>query len=149
MMRIAVSSDCRTALVDAVLADLAERGHTVLYSGPEALDAELDWPLVTVEAAGRVASGAADEAIVMCWTGTGACLCANKVAGVRAALCADAQTARGARKWNHANALALSLRLTSVAMAKEILDAWFDEPWSDDDWNATQIARIAALDGSA
>ncbi len=146
-MRVAVSSDCRTPLVDVVLADLEARGHEVLYSGPTEPGAEQDWPLVTREAAERVASGAADEAIVMCWTGTGASICANKVPGVRAALCADAETARGARKWNHANALALSLRLTSEPLAKEILDAWFAQGWTTDDWNRTQIARIAEQDG--
>ena len=141
-----MSSDCRAPLVDVVLAELERRGHTVLYSGPEAPDAEVDWPPVTREAAERVASGEAEEAVVMCWTGTGASICANKVPGVRAALCGDAETARGARKWNHANALALSLRATSAAVAKEILAAWFDEPWSTDAWNVAQMARIAELD---
>ena len=145
-LRIAVSSDCRTHLVDAVLSALRDRGLDILYSGPVEPGDERDWPLVTREAAARVARGEADEAIVMCWTGTGACLCANKIPGVRAALCTDAETARGARKWNHANVLALSLRLTSEALANEILDAWFDEPWSDDEWNRAQIARIAAMD---
>src|SRR5204862_5106222 len=87
------------------------------------------------EAAARdVAEGTADQGIVCCWTGTGASIAANKVPGIRAALCADAETARGARKWNDANVLALSLRSTSPALLEEILDAWFDgEPSRDQD----------------
>lgn len=136
-MKIAVSSDARTHLVDAVLDDLGKRGHQVEYLGPE-----LDWPIVTLEAAERVAQGAADEAIVMCWTGTGATLAANKVPGVRAALCHDAETAKGARTWNHANVLGLSLRATPEAVAKEILTAWFETPFSNDEWNLCQMQRI-------
>ncbi len=67
--------------------------------------------------------------------------------GIRAALCHDAETARGARVWNHANVLALSLRATPEAVAKEILDAWFATPYSEDDWNRQQIARIQRMDG--
>lgn len=144
-MRIALSTDARAPLVDAVLAELERRGHVVTYIGP-AGGAEADWPDVTRQAAEAVARGAADEAIVMCWTGTGACIAANKVRGVRAALCHDAETARGARTWNHANALALSLRLTSIPVALEILDAWLATPLSTDPWNLAQIARIDAMD---
>src|SRR5919197_180316 len=87
------------------------------------------------EAAARdVAEGRADQAVVCCWTGTGASIAANKVPGVRAALCGDAQTAQGARHWNDANVLALSLRATSDAELGEILDAWFTAaPGSDED----------------
>jgi ribose 5-phosphate isomerase B len=144
-MRIAVSSDERTSLVDAVLDELAKRGHQADYVGP-AQGEEADWPVVSAEAARRVVSGDADEAIVMCWTGTGASIAANKVAGVRAALCGDAETARGARVWNHANVLALSLRATSEAVAREILGAWFSTPYGDDEWNRRQIERVRAIE---
>jgi ribose 5-phosphate isomerase B len=90
--------------------------------------------------------GQADEGIVFCWTGTGASIAANKVRGIRAALCHDAETARGARIWNHANVLALSLRVTSEALAKEILEAWFSTSYSDDEWNCQQIARLCQLE---
>jgi ribose 5-phosphate isomerase B len=83
--------------------------------------------------------------VVCCWTGTGASIAANKVAGVRAALCTDAATATGARRWNDANALALSLRLTSDAQLREILDAWFaGEPSveADDRANVAHLAEI-------
>jgi ribose 5-phosphate isomerase B len=152
-MRIAVGSDERTHLTDALLDDLRRRGHEVLAFGPLASDvadaAESDWPLVSARVAEAVAAGAADEGIVCCWTGTGASIAANKVPGIRAALCGDAETARGARTWNHANVLALSLRATAEPLAKEILDAWFATPYSDDDWNRRQIERVRALETRA
>ncbi len=147
-MRIAVSTDERTHLVDLLLEELKRRGHQVLYFGPEA-GQEADWPEVTRQAAEAVARGEADEAIVMCWTGTGASIAANKVPGIRAALCHDAETARGARIWNHANVLALSLRATSEAVLKEILDAWFGTPYSDDEWNRRQVERVRELERRA
>ncbi|GAB4514309.1 MAG: RpiB/LacA/LacB family sugar-phosphate isomerase [Anaerolineae bacterium] len=144
-MKIAVSTDERTDLVDFILDELRQRGHEPLYFGPEK-GQEADWPVVTLQAAEAVARGEADEGIVMCWTGTGATLVANKVPGIRAALCHDAETARGARIWNHANVLALSLRATAPAIAKEILDAWFSTPFSEDEWNRTQIERIREIE---
>ena len=101
-------------------------------------DAERDdWAWASEAAARDVADGRADQAIVCCWTGTGASIAANKVPGVRAALCGDAETADGARKWNDANVLALSLRSTSEALLSEILDAWFaGEPSTDEDDSA-------------
>jgi ribose 5-phosphate isomerase B len=146
-VRIAVSTDERTRLVDVVLEELRERGHEVEYFGPVEGGRSVDWPDVTLEAVDRVARGDADEAIVMCWTGTGCSIAANKVDGIRAALCGDAETARGARVWNHANVLALSLRATPEPIAREILDRWFDTPFSDDDWNRAQIARLREVVG--
>ena len=97
----------------------------------------------TGELARDVAEGAADQGIVCCWTGTGASIAANKVPGVRAALCGDAETARGARRWNDANVLALSLRSTSQPVLEEILDAWFaGEPSVD----ASDAANVRHLD---
>lgn len=146
-MKIAVSTDEHTHLVDAVVKLLEERGHTVVVFGPRAAgEPSVDWPEVTARAVEQVASGACDEAVVMCWTGTGATLAANKVAGVRAALCHDAETARGARTYNHANVLGLSLRATSDPLAKEIVDAWLTTPFGDDDWNRRQVARIAEME---
>lgn len=148
-MHIAVSSDEHTELVDFVLKTLQQRGYETSYFGPQA-DTEssdaTDWPVVTVQAVERVIQGEADEAIVMCWTGTGASLAANKVNGIRAALVHDAETARGARKWNHANVLALGLRATPLPIADEILNAWFETPFTDDEWNLKQIARIREIE---
>ncbi len=96
-----------------------------------------------------MASGAADVGIVCCWTGTGASIAANKVPGIRAALCTDAETARGARRWNDANVLALSLRLTSAAVLTELLDAWFSTAASDADADRANIARVSGTDAAA
>jgi ribose 5-phosphate isomerase B len=144
-MKIAVSTDERTHLVDVILAELAQRGHEVIYVGPETGETA-DWPVVTLQAVEPVATGEADEAIVMCWTGTGCTIIANKVPGIRAALCQDAPSAQGARIWNHANVLGLSLRLTTEGVAKEILDAWFATPYSVDEWNRRQIQRISDVE---
>ena len=148
-MRIAVSTDMRTHLVDILLDELKERGYEFNYFGPEEEGAEADWPDVTLEAVNQVTQNEADEAIVMCWTGTGCSIVANKIPGIRAALCADAATARGARIWNHANVLALSLRSTSESVLDEILDNWFNTPFSDDEWNLKQMARIKAIEDGA
>lgn len=147
-MKIAVSSDERTHLVDVILQELERRGHVVTYFGPEPGGASMDWPDVTRDAVDRVVREEADEAIVMCWTGTGCTIAANKVPGIRAALCNDAETARGARVWNHANVLALSLRATSEPVVREILDRWFDTPFSDDEWNLRQIQRLREIDAT-
>ncbi|MCG5217819.1 RpiB/LacA/LacB family sugar-phosphate isomerase [Streptosporangium sp. KLBMP 9127] len=109
-------------------------------------DERADWAWACAEAAGAVASGDADQAVVCCWTGTGASIAANKVRGVRAALCVDAVTAGGARTWNDANVLALSLRLTSPPVLVEILDAWFAGVPSADDSDRANIAHVDELD---
>jgi len=146
---ISVSSDMWAQVVQEVIEGLEERGHTVTYYGPKEDSNEVDWPVVSAHAAEDVVRGDASEAIVFCWTGTGASIAANKLKGIRAALCCDAQTARGARKWNHANVLALSIRTTTPGLAREILDAWFDEPWSSDEWNLRQIERIKGLENDS
>lgn len=125
-MKIAIASDEKTHLTDFVIEELQRRGHLVTPFGPLADDA-LPWTLASERLADAVAGGDADEGVLFCYTGTGASIAANKVPGIRAALCGDAQTARGARWWNDANVLVMSLRATSPEVAKEILDAWFSE----------------------
>jgi ribose 5-phosphate isomerase B len=133
-MRIAVSADERTGIAEALADELRRRGHEPILHGALADGERPDWAWASEAAARDVAEGRADQGVIACWTGTGASIAANKVAGVRAALCTDAQTADGARRWNDANVLALSLRLTSEAQLQEILDAWFaGEPSSEDD----------------
>ncbi|MEU6546045.1 RpiB/LacA/LacB family sugar-phosphate isomerase [Streptomyces sp. NPDC046859] len=124
-MRIAVSSDMDEPVARLLVAELRERGHDVLAYGALSPGDDARWAVCSQAAAREVAAGSADRAVVCCWTGTGASIAANKVPGVRAALCTDAYTARGARRWNDANVLALSLRLTSEPLLREILDAWF------------------------
>jgi ribose 5-phosphate isomerase B len=150
-MRIAIGSDEANELTAALMVELEKRGHHVMPFGPLAPnDPDVDWPLVASRVAEAVARGEADEGIVCCWTGTGASIAANKVPGIRAALVRDAETARGARIWNHANVLALSLRATSIPVAREILDAWFAtsplEGEAQSEWNRTQIERIRQLE---
>jgi ribose 5-phosphate isomerase B len=130
-MRISVAADERTGVADAVVAQLRRRGHEPIVHGALSDDERDDWAWCCEAAARDVAEGRAEQAVVCCWTGTGASIAANKVAGIRAALCADAATAAGARAWNDANVLALSLRATSEAELAEILDAWFAGTPSD------------------
>lgn len=145
-MRIAVSSDERTGIADAVVEQLRRRGHEPIPHGALAAGDRADWAWASEAAARDVAEGRADQAVVCCWTGTGASIAANKVPGVRAALCADAATADGARRWNDANVLALSLRLTSDAALTEILDAWFAAEPSADPGDVANVEHVNALD---
>lgn len=143
-MKIAVGSDEKNDLTQSVLADLRGRGHDIVPCGP--LDGQAEsWPVVARRVAELVASGQAAEGILFCWTGTGVSIAANKIRGVRAALCVDAETARGARLWNNANVLCMSLRLTSKAVASEILASWFSteyQPNREDDACLRQLRQI-------
>jgi ribose 5-phosphate isomerase B len=125
-MRISVAADERTGVAEAVVEELRRRGHEPIVHGALSEAERDDWAWASEAAARDVAEGRAEQAVVCCWTGTGASIAANKVTGVRAALCSDAATARGARTWNDANVLALSLRTTSPAVLEEILDGWFE-----------------------
>ncbi|MEB3175670.1 MAG: RpiB/LacA/LacB family sugar-phosphate isomerase [Cyanobacteriota bacterium] len=142
-MKLAVGSDERTHLTDGVLAFLESRGYETLRFGP--LGGEFSaWPIVAQQVAEAVAQGKAEQGVLFCWTGTGAAMAANKVPGIRAALVGDSQTAQGARRWNDANILVLSLRATSEAIAQEILTAWFAEPF--DPQEAPCLAHLTALE---
>jgi ribose 5-phosphate isomerase B len=144
-MRIALATDERVGVADALVRALRERGHELLLHGAFAEQEPDDWARAAAAAAGDVAERRAEQAIVCCWTGTGASIAANKVRGARAALCVDAETAAGARRWNDANVLALSLRLTSEPQLAEILDAWFAgeaSAESDDRANVEHLARL-------
>jgi len=145
-MRIAVAADERTGVAEAVVEELERRGHTTIPHGALADGERDDWAWASEAAARDVVEGRADQAVVCCWTGTGASIAANKVAGVRAALCADAQTAEGARRWNDANVLALSLRSTSEATLGEILDAWLSGAPSDDPVDRANVEHLTELD---
>ena len=146
-MRVSVSSDERTGVAEAVVEELRRRGHEPLAHGALADGERPDWAWASEVAARDVAEGRAEQAIVCCWTGTGASIAANKVPGVRAALCGDAETARGARRWNDANVLALSLRTTSEALLGEILDAWFEGEPSPDHDDAANIRHVDEIAG--
>ncbi len=140
-----MAADERTGVADAVVERLRARGHETLAHGALS-DAERDdWAWASEAAARDVAEGRAEQAVVCCWTGTGASIAANKVRGVRAALCGDAATAAGARKWNDANVLALSLRTTSPALLDEILDAWFEAQPSTDADDRANISHLEEI----
>jgi ribose 5-phosphate isomerase B len=118
-VNVAFGTDEHTALTDQVRAELASRGHAVHVV------ADGQWVEVGHAVGEEVATGRCETGVLFCWTGTGASIAANKVPGVRAALCTDAATAAGARTWNDANVLVMGLRLTSSEVATEMLDAWF------------------------
>ncbi|MEV7285093.1 RpiB/LacA/LacB family sugar-phosphate isomerase [Streptomyces sp. NPDC093252] len=145
-MRISVSSDMDEPVARRLVAALRERGHEVVVHGALSPGDDPQWAVCSEAAAREVAAGTADQAVVCCWTGTGASIAANKVPGVRAALCADAATADGARRWNDANVLALSLRLTSEPLLGEILDAWFAAGPSTDPEDRANVAHLADIE---
>lgn len=146
-MRIAVAADEQVGIARGLIPTLRGRGHEVLAHGALAEGECEDWAWAAEAAARDVAEGRAEQAIVCCWTGTGASIAANKVRGVRAALCADGATASGARRWNDANVLALSLRSTSEVELEEILDAWFAGAPSGEASDRANVAHLAEIDG--
>ena len=145
-MRIAVAADERAGVAEAVVEALRARGHEVLPHGALVDGERDDWAWASEAAARDVAEGRAEQAIVCCWTRTGASIAANKVRSVRAALCADAATAEGARRWNDAKVLALSLRATSEAELAEILDAWFAARPSADEDDRANVAHLPEIE---
>ncbi len=144
-MKLAIGSDEKTYLTDAVVAELQKRGHEVELFGPLRGDTHT-WAHVAQSVAERVAQHEADEGILFCWTGTGVSLAANKVPTIRAALCGDAETARGARLWNRANVLCMSLRTTSEMVAREILDAWFNTPPGTDPGDVHAVEQVRDIE---
>jgi len=140
-MRIAVGADDEGAVADVVVDELRGRGHDVTVFERE------QWPDLARKVAEAVAEGEADQGVLFCWTGTGTSMAANKVPGVRAALAWDPWIAEGARRWNDANILVMSLKRTEPETAKEILDAWLAVEAPDPE-EAANIARLADLDWS-
>lgn len=146
-MRISVAVDELTGIAQPLIAELRQRGHEPILHGAYVEDERPDWAWASESAARDVAEGRADQAIVACWTGTGASIAANKLPGIRAALCTDVRTVEGARRWNDANVLALSLRRTGLTELQEMLDAWFSEPSSDDPQDVENIAHLGEIEG--
>jgi ribose 5-phosphate isomerase B len=144
-MKISVAADERTGVADTLVEELRRRGHEPIVHGALEAGERDDWAWASEAAARDVAEGRAHMAIVACWTGTGCSIAANKVPGIRAALAFDAETAGGARKWNDANVLALSLRATSEAVLGEILDAWFAGRPSEDPVDVDNIRHLEEI----
>ena len=145
-MRISVAADERVGVAGAVVEELRRRGHEPIPHGALSDSERDDWAWASEAAARDVAEGRADQAVVCCWTGTGASIAANKVPGIRAALCGDGPTATGARRWNNANVLALSLRATSEAELSEILDAWFEWRASDAGDDRANVDHLSEIE---
>jgi ribose 5-phosphate isomerase B len=144
-VKLAVGSDERTHLTDSVVEELRRRGHQLELYGPLRGEKE-SWPIVAQRVAEQVAQGQADEGVLFCWTGTGVSMAANKVPGIRAALAQDAETAKGARLWNRANVLCMSLRAVSETVAKEILDAWFATPLGTDPVDVECVKKLGEIE---
>jgi ribose 5-phosphate isomerase B len=147
-VRVAVAADELTGVAEQLIDELRRRGIEPVTHGAYRDEERHDWAWASERAARDVSENRAEQAIVACWTGTGASIAANKIAGVRAALCLDAETAAGARRWNDANVLALSLRLTSPALLGEILDAWFSGSPSTDAGDRENIAHLSEIERS-
>lgn len=144
-MKISIGADERKPVVDDVIDYLKKKGHILAWYGPSGPES-VPWPEVAISVARDVAGSRAQQGILFCWTGTGVCMAANKIKGVRAALCTDAETARGARLWNDADVLCLSLRKTSSPVALEILDAWFATVHQPNPTDDACLEKIKQLD---
>lgn len=142
-MKIAITTDEIYPVHQTVIDWLIEKGHSVSCFGALAANHDMPWVQAAVDAVKAIESGQCDEAIIFCWSGTGICMAANRFPFIRSALCTDAETARAARVWNHANVLALSNRLLSQDLAKEILTAWFED--YDREKGAKGVAELSAI----
>jgi ribose 5-phosphate isomerase B len=138
-VRVSLGADDSAPVVEAVIEDLRRRGHELRIYEPE------QWPEVALKVASDVAEGRADQGVLFCWTGTGTNMVANKVPGVRAALAWEPWIAEGARLWNDANVLVMSLKRTSPETALEILEAWFAVETPDAS-EAANIQRAGAIE---
>jgi ribose 5-phosphate isomerase B len=138
-VRIVVGADDAGEVADAVLDELQARGHDVTVLPRDR------WPDVARRVGEAVAEGEADQGMLFCWTGTGTAMAANKVRGVRAALAWDPWIAEGARRWNDANVLVMSLKRTTPETAREIVDAWLSVDTPDED-ERENIERLAGHD---
>jgi ribose 5-phosphate isomerase B len=146
-MRVMVGADEALPVAREVVATLDSLGVVCEVVGPLA-GSEIEWAEIAATVARRVADGEAAWGVVLCWSGTGVTIAANKIPGVRASLCTDAETARLARKHNHANVLALSMRLTSGPVADEIVRAFASEPYGSEDFDLRNVAVVDGLHGS-
>jgi ribose 5-phosphate isomerase B len=145
-MWISLAADELTGMANVLVDQVERRGHRTLRHGVLSEGERDDWAWASEAAARDVAEGRAQQGIVCCWTGTGASIAANKVDSVRAALCLDAATAAGARRWNDANVLALSLRATSDAELSEILDAWFAAAPSSEAGDRANVDHLGEIE---
>lgn len=144
-MRIAIGSDHRGVTSRSRLVGLLERmGHEIVDCGSFGEEA-VDYPDVAAEVARRVAEGAVERGILLCCTGVGMAIAANKVAGVRAATCHDEVTAEMSRRHNDLNVLCLSAEMLGPEMQEKVIRTWLATPF-EGGRHARRVAKIASLE---
>ena len=144
-MNIALSSDEKCKVVDFTARYLEDKGYALRRYGAVSKK-QVDWVDSSIELAEAVASGKCSQGVLFCWTGTGSSIAANKVPGIRAALCVDPEEAKGAKRWNHANVLVMSARLTSEHKARKILDAWFSGPKGSSAYDKRNMKKLSGIE---
>lgn len=146
-MKIAIGSDHGAlALKNAVAEHLRQRGYAVADVGTYTSDS-CDYPDYAAEAARLVASGDCERGIVLCTTGIGVSIAANKVRGIRCALLGDLMSARLTRQHNDTNMMALGAAVTGEGLALEIVDTWLDTEFSHGERHQRRIDKVMALEG--
>lgn len=144
-MRLSIGADEKLLIVDHALKSLQEKGHELTWYGPDAGEV-IPWPKIAQRVSEDIIEGKSEEGILFCWTGTGVSIAANKIPGIRAALCFDSETARGARLWNNANVLCISMRLTTEIILEEILEKWFKTKFVPNDTDSACISMIENIE---
>ncbi|HKY31813.1 MAG TPA: ribose 5-phosphate isomerase B [Candidatus Polarisedimenticolia bacterium] len=145
-MRVAIGCDhAAVAMKDGIVKSLREAGLTVQDEGTFSGDA-VDYPDFAARVASLVASGKADRGIVLCGTGIGVCIAANKIPGIRAAVCHDVTTARLARRHNDANVLCMGARTTGASTAADAVAAFLETEF-EGGRHVQRVRKIEALEG--
>jgi ribose 5-phosphate isomerase B len=144
-MRIAIGSDHRGVAARLRLIGLLERmGHEVTDCGSHGSEA-VDYPDIAADVAGRVSHGTADRGILLCCTGVGMAIAANKLSGVRAATCHDEVTAEMSRRHNDLNVLCLSAEMLGPEVQDKMIRTWLSTPF-EGGRHARRVAKIAGLE---
>lgn len=145
-MKIAIGCDHGAlALKNTVMAHLTKRGFEVVNFGTDTL-ASCDYPDFAGAAAKAVASGECDRGIVLCTTGIGVSIAANKVKGIRCALLSDLMSARLTREHNDTNMMAIGAAVVGEGLALEIIDTWLDTEFSHNERHQRRIDKVMALE---
>ena len=145
-MKVAIACDhAALELKNAVKKHLTDRGFEVVDFGINE-PGSVDYPDYALPVAEAVASGKVDKGILICGTGIGMSICANKVKGIRCALCSDTFSARATREHNDANVLAFGERVVGGGLALDIVDAFLDTPFSNAERHVKRIDKITAIE---
>jgi ribose 5-phosphate isomerase B len=147
-MKIALAADhAGYELKERIKSLLTERGHEYVDFGTHST-APVDYPDLALEVAKRVASGECDRGITVCGTGIGCCITANKVPGIRAAVCSDTFSARFSRDHNDVNILCLGARVLGSGLAQDIVETWLRQPFSEEERHRRRVNRIREIEDS-